>query len=129
MSALNAQSGILLSRGLTCPGLVKDDFGRSREPSQQLWSSRGEMMVAHTGAPSRGPGGKQSSRCYLKVELIPFVVELDVACGREESRMTPGLWTRVLIRVPHPRTEYRLGFMFATIQVHTHIKRCLVGQM
>lgn len=56
----------------------------------------------------------------MKVELIPFVVELDVGCGREESRVPPGLWTRVLTRVQHPHTEYRLGFMFAAIQgTHT----------
>lgn len=58
--SFNVRSGILLSRGVTCPGFVKDDFGGSREPSQQLWSSRWEMMVAHTGAPSSRPGGKPS---------------------------------------------------------------------
>lgn len=40
--------------------------------------------------------GSYQGKHYLKVELIPFVVGLDVGYGREELKMTPGLWACLL---------------------------------
>lgn len=44
-------------------------------------------------------GGSYQGKHYLKVELIPFVVGLNIGCGREELKMTLGLWARLLVRV------------------------------